>query len=200
MILDYRERILRLSTDFLLGSMLVAFGYRFWPASSLAGLKPLAIGLMIICLLLTLALKDVSNWNLGLFFAYCFATGVGFRIFLPKQAVLPLAQVLSIGTVSLGTALISGQVLCLESLALRKGIWASSWLYIGIWILMGLGFLNSSIQASLSLAGLLLFWLASALWSFSLKRRHFSSAPALALELNLLFVNILIAVWALRTA
>jgi hypothetical protein len=102
--------------------------------------------------------------------------------------------------VILGIALISGQILRFESLALRKGIWASSWLYVGIWILMGLGFLDSAIQASLSLAGLLLFWLASALWSFSLNKRLFSSAPALALELNLLFVNMLIAVWALRTS
>lgn len=198
--LEYRKKILRLSTDFLLGSMLVAFGFRFWPAPSLAGLEPLAIGLVMICLLLALAFQDVSNWNLGLFFAHCFATGVGFRIFLPEQDVLPLAQVLCIGTAILGIALISGQILRFESLALRKGIWVSSWLYVGIWILMGLGFLDSSIQASLSLAGLLLFWLASAIWSFSLKRRPFSSAPALALELNLLFVNMLIAVWALRTA
>jgi hypothetical protein len=157
-------------------------------------------GLVVLSLLLALAFRDLPNWNLVLLLLFSFSSGFAFGTLLKKETSLPIEEVLLIGFAALSVSLGVGQAIRLDNLALLRVTRVSCWLYLGIWVLLGLGTVDGAIRASLGLVGSLSFSLSVAIWSSNLKGRLSLPTPALALELYLLSINLIIAGWALLAA
>lgn len=196
----FKVVMLRVGFDFTICLTCAAFGLR---VPQLPQSLPNAMLLAIAALLFFFAaqaFRQVPNLNLGLLLGIGFLSGLTLTVLTSNCLPHLLATGFLIALLSLLIALTLGHVFNLDLPALRISTWLLSWVYMGVWILHLSGKLVASLQAPIAIVGLSLFSLATATWSSNLDQRLSHPAPALTLELYLLFYNLLIAGWMTLSA